>query len=66
MNASEIEPGVPSAAEPPPLSTDTNTILPGGSNFGASLRSPIHAFITSIQMGSAASAPVMLRPIGRF
>ena len=41
-------------------------MLPGGSNCGGSLRSPIQAFMTSIQIGSAASLPVWLWPIGFF
>src|SRR3569832_2192438 len=42
MKASLIAPGRPSAGVPVVLSTATNTMLPGGSNLGGSLRSPIH------------------------
>src|SRR5687767_5573669 len=66
MKASVIAPGVSWVDDAPDLSTDTKTMLPGGSNFGDSLRSPIQAFITSIQIGSAPSAPVTLWPIGFF
>src|SRR3954471_15340739 len=67
MNASGIAPGVPSAAgSPEALSTVTNTMLPGDGNCGGSLRSPIQDFMMSIQIGSAASAPVMFEPIGFF
>src|SRR3954465_5057834 len=65
MNASLIAPGASaSVADPDPLSTETNTMLPGASNFGGSFRSPIHAFMMSIQIGSAASAPLMPGPSG--
>ena len=37
-------------------------MLPGGSNFGGSFRSPIYAFMMSIQIGSATSAPVAPGP----
>ena len=51
---------------PDPLSIDTNTMLPGASKVGGSFRSPIQAFMMSIQIGSAASAPVWLCPMGFF
>src|SRR4026207_1880146 len=41
----------PSAGSPVVLSIGTKTMLPGGSNFGGSLRSPIHALKMSIQIG---------------
>ncbi len=67
MNDSLIAPGVPSrAAVPEPRSTETNTMLPGASNAGGSLRSPIHAFMISIQIGSAESEPVPAGPMVRF
>ena len=51
MKASLIAPGAPSAGVPVVLSTWTKTMLPGGSNFGGSLRSPIQVLKISIQIG---------------
>ena len=41
-------------------------MLPGASKVGGSVRLPIHAFMISIQIGSAESAPVPAGPIVRF
>src|SRR5687768_6748797 len=61
MKASVIAPGDEGSVElPVALSTDANTMLPGASKDGGSLRSPIHDFMISIQIGSAASEPVWL------
>jgi hypothetical protein len=59
-----------------PESSVTNTIFPGASNVGgtavpgaavaAPRRLPMYAFMKSIQIGSAAVAPVTFQPIVRL
>ena len=61
MNASVMAPGVPAMAGfPDPLvDRDEHDVAGRRRRSGGSLRSPIHAFMMSIQIGSAASAPVL-------
>ena len=58
-----MAPGVAGSTRAPVVrSTARKTMLPGGVNSGRSLRSPIHAFMTSSHTGSAAAAPLSPGP----
>ena len=58
----------PADGTPVALSTDTTTMLPGAGNsgLGSRPRNSRRAFITSIQIGSAAVVPVSPRPSDFF